>query len=267
MPPRDSETPEDLALLRRMLEIDYALERRCAELIVPVESGRVIINPGAPLLWDGSYLAVESAGHTAAELARSAAQVLGDHGFRRPTVAPIDPVEARRLEPEFMALGWDVDRGVYMVLARPPDRPAAHEVEEVTAEQTLELRRSVLKEAFAPDYEGDPDEVADQLLALDVSFAEAAHARWFVARADGEIAACASLLSWGDAGQVETVLTAPGARDRGLARAVVLAVVEESRRGGHELTYIGAEADDWPWKLYQRLGFDPVGIERSFTRR
>jgi predicted GNAT family acetyltransferase len=68
-------------------------------------------------------------------------------------------------------------------------------------------------------------------------------------------------------GQVETVGTVPQHRERGLASAVVLAAAEASRRADHELTFIVADADDWPWRLYERLGFDPIGEACSFLRK
>ena len=44
----------------------------------------------------------------------------------------------------------------------------------------------------------------------------------------------------------------------------MLAAAEASREEGNELTFIIAAADDWPHKLYEKLGFAPVGTVRSF---
>jgi hypothetical protein len=38
-----------------------------------------------------------------------------------------------------------------------------------------------------------------------------------------------------------------------------MAAAGASRDRGDELTFIVAYGDDWPWKLYERLGFDRVG--------
>jgi len=48
---------------------------------------------------------------------------------------------------------------------------------------------------------------------------------------------------------------------------VVTAAARASQKAGHELTFIVADADDWPWKLYERLGFDRVGELRSFLKK
>lgn len=60
-------------------------------------------------------------------------------------------------------------------------------------------------------------------------------------------------------GQVESVTTMPERREEGLASAVVMAAARASRERGDELTFIVADGDDWPWRLYERLGFDRVG--------
>jgi hypothetical protein len=46
-----------------------------------------------------------------------------------------------------------------------------------------------------------------------------------------------------------------------------MAAAGASRKRGDDLTFIVADADDWPWKLYQRLGFDRVGEVCAFVRK
>jgi ribosomal protein S18 acetylase RimI-like enzyme len=94
-----------------------------------------------------------------------------------------------------------------------------------------------------------------------------ANGRWFSAPADGEPAAACVLYEADGIGQVETVGTKPEARGRGLASDVVLAALHASRRAGHDLSFIVADPDDWPWRLYERLGFDPIGVSTAFLRK
>src|SRR5215203_6273453 len=94
-----------------------------------------------------------------------------------------------------------------------------------------------------------------------------ANGRWFAAPADGKRGAACVLYEQDGVGQIETVVTRPEVRGRGLATAVVLAAAEASSRAGHEITCIVADADDWPWKLYEKLGFDRVGVSCSFLRK
>ena len=107
----------------------------------------------------------------------------------------------------------------------------------------------------------------EQRSLRDARFDPVGNGRWFAAPADGEPGASCVLYERDGIGQVETVGTRPEDRGRGLASAVVLAASDASRRAGHELTFIVADADDWPWKLYERLGFDPIGEKSDFLRK
>ncbi len=266
MPPREPEVADDAALLRLFLEFGDAVGRATAERVQEVEGGHAVLTPSADLLHDASYLAIEDIGRSAADLAKLASEVMERNGLSAFTVAPLDPVESASLEPGFRELGWKVERGVYMVHRRPPDRPPDRPVTELEGPPPGDSFRDLMKEVWAPDYSGDPDEVADQFAARERAYAAFGGDRWFVAEHDGAPAACCYLIEREGLGQVESVATATQARNRGLARAVVLAAVEASRRSGNELTFIGAEEDDWPQELYQRLGFDPVGIETTFVK-
>ena len=64
---------------------------------------------------------------------------------------------------------------------------------------------------------------------------------------------------------VEEVATLTAYRERGLAKAVVGRAVREALRWGADLVTIPADADDWPQVIYAKLGFEPVGIQVSFT--
>ena len=68
-------------------------------------------------------------------------------------------------------------------------------------------------------------------------------------------------------GQVEQVYTAARHRGHGLASAVVRAAIAASRERGDDLVMIMADGDDWPQRLYERLGFETVDVYRTFTRK
>ena len=46
-------------------------------------------------------------------------------------------------------------------------------------------------------------------------------------------------------------------RGRGLGRAIVQHALEEARRD-HDVVFLDALADDWPRRLYAKLGFGAV---------
>ena len=65
---------------------------------------------------------------------------------------------------------------------------------------------------------------------------------------------------------VSQLAVARAHRGRGLARAVVLRAIEASRLAQHELTFLVADEDDWPRRLYERLGFETIGRVHYFAK-
>jgi predicted acetyltransferase len=61
------------------------------------------------------------------------------------------------------------------------------------------------------------------------------------------------------------VLTLERFRKRGLARALVLRALQESRTAGNDVTFLLANRDDWPKELYRKLGFDEIGFTYDFV--
>jgi GNAT superfamily N-acetyltransferase len=251
-----SSNPE---LLRRLLEFELSLECDASETVEEFEWGRLIYNPRTDAVWSSNYLEVHAIDLSAEALATLADEVQGGRGIEHRDVVPVDPAYADRLVPGFRKLaGWEIMRGAYMVLARDYDGEVAP-AREVPREAVEEVRRVVA--------EDDPDftrEAIEQSPVHDASLDAVGNARWFAAPADGEPGSACVLYERDGVGQVETVITKPEARNRGLATAVVLAAARASREAGHELTFIVADADDWPWKLYEKLGFDRVGEYSSF---
>jgi ribosomal protein S18 acetylase RimI-like enzyme len=251
----------DAQLLRRLVDFELDLARRSSEQVEEFDWGRLIVNPETDEIWVDNLLQVEAGDVGAEELAGLADELLGGRGYGHRFVVPRDPRRGEELAPSFQRLGWEVDRSLYMVLRRPPDRQASPAVE-VPRDQVAEVRWAVAKDE--PDL--TPGAV-DQRLTRDARLGAIANDRWFSAPADGSPGATCVLYEQNGIGQVETVGTRPEARGQGLARAVVLAAVEASRRAGHEITFIVADADDWAWKLYELLGFDAVGEHCAFLRK
>jgi ribosomal protein S18 acetylase RimI-like enzyme len=83
---------------------------------------------------------------------------------------------------------------------------------------------------------------------------------------DGQLTAISKLRSDGRTAQVEDVYTAPEARGRGFASALVTRAAELARANGDDLVFIVADDDDWPKVLYGRLGFRSVGRVWQFHR-
>lgn len=175
-----------------------------------------------------------------------------------------DVATGERLAPYFRARGWLVERDVYMALRRPRDHPPnAGLAREVDLETLSAVEAATTREE---PYGGDED-VVRQLVAQRQALAAAVpQSRFFVGAVDGVDATVTTLYSDGTVAQVEDVATLARYRRRGLARATVSRAVDAAVEMGHELIFIVADADDWPQKLYAKLGFDPVGRAWAFTR-
>lgn len=252
----------DPELLRRLLDFELTLEADSSEIVDEFDWGRLINNPETSAMWSSNYLEIHSSDLDAFALAELAEKVQAPLGIEHRDVVPVDPRRGEELVPGFQALeGWEVWRSIYMVLRRKPDREVgpAQEVPRVAVEA---VRRA--------DAENDPDfspEAVEQQFIRDARLDSVGNARWFAAPPEGPPGAACVLFERDGIGQVETVGTMPERRGQGLASAVVLAAVSASRDRGDDLTFIVADGDDWPWKLYERLGFDRVGELCTFLRK
>jgi len=249
-------------LLAHLVAFVLALERDASEIVEEFDWGRLVYNPKTAAMWSGNYLEVHSEERDAHALAELADEVLAPRAIQHRFVMPLDPAHGERLLPGFRELdGWEDWRSVYMVRAREPERPVS-EAREVSREETEAVRRAIT--------ENDPNlpsEVAEQRLIRDARMDPVGNGRWFAAPRDGEPAASCVLYSRDGIGQVEKVATLPERRGEGLGSAVVMAATRASREAGDRLTFLDADADDWPWKLYERLGFDRVGEHTAFLRK
>ena len=128
------------------------------------------------------------------------------------------------------------------------------------------LRKALIDESMPAD--GGGAAAVDQLYELDRRYGEVAGDRWFVAPAEGEpMSACRLLRDGNGIGQVEEVGTLTAARERGYAKATVLAAIAAAQEAGDETIFLTAEAADWPQLFYARLGFETVGEITVLRRR
>jgi len=224
--------------------------------------GEAFFTPAHPTKWDLNLLLVDDASGTSADaLMAEAERLQAPAGLRHRKIEVLrggDPLVA-----DFRAAGWSAERIVVMVLGTGGDHrggaPAA--VREVGFPAVRGLMEQWYREAMSA---AEARDLAD----ADAETATRSGARYFLAERDGEPAACCMLLAGaGGIGQVEEVYTAVRHRGAGLASAVVRAAVAAARERGDDLIVIMADADDWPQRLYERLGFETVDAYRAFTRK
>jgi ribosomal protein S18 acetylase RimI-like enzyme len=239
------------------------MDERTAERLEPTPFGPVLVHTRLARVHDLNFLRAEEPGDaTAEELATEADRVQGAAGIGHRRVNVRSEGQRKRLEPQFVQLGWEPQRFVVMVQRREPDRPAEHEVREVD-ESTL---RPLWAEAIRSEPHGKDEALVQQILEHRRDVGQAIPTRLFAAEVDGKLVAHTELYSEDGVGQVENVYTLADYRGRGLARSLVLHGVAESHAAGNDLTFLVADADDWPQRLYEKLGFETVGRYARFLK-
>ena len=136
---------------------------------------------------------------------------------------------------------------------------------------TWQLRRAVagdLAAIMALENEIYPDDAwSSANMALELG---GQHHYYLVALGDdGAIDAYAGLLAPLGTGQgdIQTVTVAPRARRQGLARTLVLALINEARRRGAEELFLEVRVDNpGAQALYAELGFEVVTVRKGYYK-
>jgi ribosomal protein S18 acetylase RimI-like enzyme len=213
--------------------------------------GVAVFDDRIPKRFDSNYLLVEAVppGTTAEELAADA------RAHDRPMIFFRDEQTAEPLLPGFRALGWRIDRHVFMVQRGPVTREAPTElVRELGADALRPARRRLIE-----DFPWARPEVLEQLHEAKHLIAERVDTRFLGVVVDGEVVAYADVYIEPPSAQIEDVGTLETHRGHGYASAVVLYAAVEARRAGAEFVFLVADAYDWPQHWYRRLGFEPIG--------
>jgi predicted GNAT family acetyltransferase len=248
----------------RILGFMRGLEARSAEFTVGSRFGTVLVHERLGRVHDLNFLRADSPEEASAgELAAETERIQGLIGLRHRRVTVMDRAESKRLKPGFLDLGWRTTAYAVMASRRPTEREAdLSAVREAEPEELRPLWAEGIRSApFAED-----EEVVEQLVAAKDVVAAAVTTHYYVAEAGGEIAAYCEFYSSDGIGQFEAVMTREPYRNRGFASALVLKSLEQSRADGNALTFLIALENDWPRKLYERLGFETVGLFDDFLK-
>ena len=246
----------------------HAFQRWVADTVAersePWRFGTHLADDTFPTKYDANFLRVErSVGDaTAAELHAIADE--RQAGLRHREFVVEDDAEGARLAPGFVALGYDADRLVSMVLRREPDRAAPPDVRATEAD--LPTVHPMMVAAGIEDIPGLSR--ADALLLADYRTVvrDRVGARFFAGWVDEQVAGGCELYLHEGVGQIENVDTLAAYRNRGVARAYLGAAIDAARADGADLIFLVADDADWPKHLYAKLGFDELGFHRQFTK-
>jgi GNAT superfamily N-acetyltransferase len=225
---------------------------RAADRVEHHPLGYVLVTPSLEAVWSLNALVVERPppGLTLDGLDAALDEHLA--GGRYASAVLHDDALAERLAPEAAERGWKVEREVVMELRREPDRVVdTSGVREATKDEVMALMSSW----FAEEHAEHGEETLRQLDEYAEREWRSRPPRAFVT---GDGVATCKLRSDGTTAQVEDVYTAPAARGRGHARALLTHAVAVAREAGHEPIFIVADDDGTPKELYARLGFDPL---------
>ena len=251
--------------LERCIALLREIDQRAAKNQVPFRFGTAYLHDEVPRVWSRNYLSLERDLESATPglVSAEADRVLGEAGAAHRKIEVFDAEAGELLAPGLAKLGWQVECDVVMVARREPDREVDLSVVDEVEREELE---PVWSEANRSEGHIDDEEVIRELAESKRVLASAIDVRFFAACADREIGAYCELYSQAGTGQIENVLTLERFRNRGLARALVLRALGESRAAGNGLTFLLANRDDWPKELYSKLGFDEVGFVYDFLR-
>ena len=235
---------------------------RRADRIVRTPHGAALFTDDLPLVWFLTQLLVDPATRaTVDELVAETEAPLGAARLAHRWISVEDSLGSE-LADGFRALGWTAEEELVMVHHGELPGIDTRGVEEVTADELAPL--------WAKSWEDDPDagsaEAVAQLVEARHPRRQGVQVRYFAARTEDGIAGWCELFSDGRVAQIENVLVLEQFRRRGLGKAVTAGALSLSRHA-HDLTFLVADAHDWPKDLYRKLGFEPVGSTWAFTRR
>jgi GNAT superfamily N-acetyltransferase len=270
----------------RLVAFELDLDEQVCDDVHRESWGRLFLTPSAPLIWDASWVGIEEVGMSLDQVVAIADDALGGEGFGHRTICLLDEADGKRIGKEAEAEAarwprWEVERTRYMLWRGGEAAPSPvssqkssdsdencerARAREVRLAEIEDLRKALIAES-TPRGADDFDATVDQLYAIDDRYGEAGGDRWFVAPAAGEPMSACRLLRGGPIAQVEDVGTLAPARERGYAKAIVLAAVATAQAEAAEAIFLTAEAADWPQLMYAKLGFETVGDLTILRRR
>ena len=249
--------------MNRAVEFDRSYSEGLVDEIVRTEHGRVLLTPALPRVYYlNHFLADPGIDASASELVAEIEPIFEAAGLAHRKISVGDELGAR-LAPELRRLGWKAEELLVMPHTGSDPDVDTSPVEEVGPDELEPL----WVEGMRASPEITDEEEIRQLVTAQHRRRRAVDVRYFAARSDGDIGSYCELFSDGRTGQIESVMTLERFRGRGLAKAVVVDALRASRGAGHDLTFLLAEAADWPKELYRKLGFETTGSIWDFLRR
>ncbi|MGH8911307.1 MAG: GNAT family N-acetyltransferase [Acidimicrobiia bacterium] len=237
----------------RAAAFDRSLGQRRAPVLIPVAGGVAALDPRVAESYEHNSLWVTD--DVDADTLRSEAdRVMSAYSHRQVVLDRPPPA----------GLDWAVDEERLLALdpAKPTPPPGA-----TVVAVTTEVMAGLWRPSWFRDLESPTEHTVDQLILREPL--NDVHVRIIdlaVLGDDGVPVAGTQLRIDGATAAIEAVMTAPDARGRGHAGALVSSAILRARDAGCDCIFLFAVKGDWPLDWYQRLGFVDVGARWVATQ-
>jgi ribosomal protein S18 acetylase RimI-like enzyme len=239
----------------RAWEFDRELQERGAARVHRFDRGAALYTDSLPRVYDCNFVRLDDVdGLSGADIDALADELQGELRHRKVVL----PAAGGQAAEELAARGWSLSRIATMEYAGPAERDGAPPAAELVDPRAIRGARQA-----ALDRDRD---LQRQVAAYTERLADANDGRVFASFADGELGAFCALFTSDGIAEIDEVTTLERHRKRGLGNAVVEAALRTSLAAGNELTFLNADADDWPRRWYERLGFREVGLRYEVYR-
>lgn len=262
---------DDPVELRRRMEATLARYNGLGQELQVEPLATFSRDPDRPDVWDANFVRSARAS-TPDEIEQLLARIeevyagLAHRQLRIDLDTP-DPIEAR------LALdGWTLDPTLQHLLVGDLADPGAPtdglRIEAVVDDADWDdmytvTRLDHLEEAVKATREPWPEEMSRHMVGH--KRRKAPEMQPWLARLEGEpVGMFSSMPGVDGVGLVEDLFVAEPARGHGIALALIARATADARDRGAGPVIIGSLVDDWPKKLYARLGFRPVFVERGW---
>jgi ribosomal protein S18 acetylase RimI-like enzyme len=168
--------------------------------------------------------------------------------------------ESDALTAAFRAAGWLEEPLGIMVRHRQPDRHA--DTSQVRVVDAISIRPA--REASLADEPWATPDAVTQVREKQERVARGVPTTHLAVIVEGVVVSYCEVYRIDDIAQIESVATVPEHRRRGYGRAVVTRALELTTEC--RLVFLGMDPDDWPQRLYARLGMDDIGRVARFRK-
>ncbi len=242
--------------------------------------GWFLLEPDRPRVWDANHVRRARA-VTDDEIDRLLAAMDETYAGLAHRQVLMDLDTPDRLEARLALDGWLLDTALQHLLTGPLrlDRVSGRRPADLVIRPALDAADWASMEALtaldhAEEQASKGGEVHDAELTHDIVAhrrAKAPEVQAWLASVEGTDVGMFSSMpappgAPGRVGLVEDLFVRPEWRGQGIAVALIDHCVADARARGARAVVIGSAIDDWPKGLYARLGFEPLWVQRWWTR-